>query len=81
MATVAAVQRERKAALAKVKAQERLMDSTLEILERKLNRLRSKKKLIQIQDVQPLDGMWRDVMSRIKGFESSLADFMSIVST
>lgn len=80
MATVAQTQRDRKAALAKARAAERLLDSSIEILERRMTKLRAKKKLIQPNDAMTLDPLWRNVTANVSKTERALADFIGIVT-
>lgn len=78
MASTAELQRQRKKVLAAAKkVVKEQLDAPLEKLQRRLNSLRSKKKLILREDAITLEPIWNNVKSGFNNAEYALADFIS----
>lgn len=80
MATSAQIQRERKAFLRAAKRSERKTDTSLEKLEREMERLLKRKRLLDVDDANRLNSLYSVFVQTIKGMETSLTDFLNAVA-
>jgi len=72
MATIAQIKRERLLQLKRVIAALRKMDTKQEMLQRTLNRYRTKRKVIESEDIQPLFNQFREMVATVNGVETEL---------
>lgn len=79
MATMAALKKERQLQLGKVIAALRTYDTAQEKLERLLKRYRNKKKIIEPEDIAPVDAAFRAMNGSFSAIERELANLATVV--
>lgn len=81
MATLAEVQRERKAGVREVRRRERALDTKLEEMERRLYRLLDRKTLITTADTRGLVTRVNALGALLTDLENGVADLVEIASS
>lgn len=80
MATQAQVRGFRRDALRRIRAQERLLDSKLEVLEREIKRLLKRKMLLETDDALRMGRLWTEVLKQASNLERALSDFATVTT-
>lgn len=69
-----------RAALRRLRTQERILDMALERLEREIIRLRERKTQVQPDDVTKAINLWTALGQLMKNVEGAMTDFIAIVN-
>lgn len=81
MATFAQIESERKKSLRSVRRAERSLDTTVEVMERRILRLLDRKTVLQSKDAQALSTDYAELAVRLRTLEQNLRDFFVVVTS